>query len=196
MKFFKSPIQTFPVLLFIVLLFPNFVQAHTGEHLMNSGLSHPFLGIDHMLAALAVGVIAVQMAGKASWRVPASFLGFMVLGGLSVLYGVQLPMMETGIALSILILGAVMAFSKKTSLTSMIAYVGFFALFHGQAHAAEILPLSRPLLYAIGLLLSTAALHAAGMVAAHYIKKTQFSPILRYAGVGIAVIGVTFMAGF
>ena len=71
-------------LLALCLTIPSLAQAHVSSDHTNSvlnGLSHPLLGLDHILAMLAVGLWAAQLGGRATWLVPASFVSLMIVGG-------------------------------------------------------------------------------------------------------------------
>ena len=72
-----------------------------------SGFLHPLLGLDHLLAMVAVGFLSAQMGGRAIWTVPAAFVGVMALGAILGIFGVTLPvpLVEYGITGSVLILG-------------------------------------------------------------------------------------------
>ena len=67
----------------VFILAPTIALAHTG-HGDTSGLmhgfTHPITGIDHVLAMVAVGVLAAQLGGRALWLVPLSFVGVMAVG--------------------------------------------------------------------------------------------------------------------
>ena len=93
-------------------LTPQIAQAHVGiltasgwEH----GVLHPLLGIDHLLAMLAVGIWARQLGGRATWLVPLSFVSVMVLGGMLGMYTIPLSYIEGGILMSLLVLGVLIA---------------------------------------------------------------------------------------
>jgi urease accessory protein len=66
----------------------------------NAGFSHPFLGLDHVLAMLAVGLWAAQIGRPALWLLPLAFPLAMAFGGLLSAYGMPLPLVEAGIAAS------------------------------------------------------------------------------------------------
>ena len=72
-------------LAFALLALPfSSAHAHTGlEHAVSfaSGFKHPFTGLDHMLAMVAVGLWAGLNGGRALWVWPVAFVGVMVLGG-------------------------------------------------------------------------------------------------------------------
>src|SRR3954464_8727240 len=101
-------------LLAIGLVLSNAVHAHIGVDAHGSfasGLLHPFSGPDHMLAMIAVGLWASQMGGRALFLLPSTFTAAMALGiGLGMTSG-ALPIAEGAIAASVLVLGALIAFS-------------------------------------------------------------------------------------
>ena len=73
------------------------------------GFGHPFGGIDHLLAMIAVGVWAAQLGGRARWIVPASFVVTMAAGALAGLLQLPLPHVELAIGVSLLALGTLVA---------------------------------------------------------------------------------------
>ena len=147
------------------LAFSSMAYAHPG-HMNNAmaGLVHPFLGIDHLLAMVAVGVWASQLGGRARWMLPASFVAIMGLSGSIGIAGVALPMVESGIATSVLLLGLLIAFSVKMKPALGAGLIGLFAVFHGYAHGVEMPGLSTPWQYGIGFMLATAVLHGIGLL--------------------------------
>lgn len=128
-----------------------------------SGLIHPFVGVDHLLAMIAIGIWAGQLGGKAVWRVPLAFIGAMVLGSSLGFLGLALPMVEPVIASSVLVLGLMIAGSVRLSMLAVTGIVGFFALFHGVAHGLELPHTVSPILYGIGFVLATSLLHGFGI---------------------------------
>jgi urease accessory protein len=93
-----------------------------------AGFGHPFLGLDHVLAMLAVGLWAAQHEDRrAWWLVPSSFVVMMAAGGVLGLAGVALPS-EIGIAGSLLILGGLLALSVRLPLVAGALTVGLFAI--------------------------------------------------------------------
>lgn len=95
--------------LFALALFlsPAVAFAHAGhDHSgVMAGLAHPVFGLDHLLAMLAVGMWAAQQFGAARWALPLTFVGSMLVGGLLGFNGLEIPLMETGIAASVLAFG-------------------------------------------------------------------------------------------
>ncbi|WP_431280790.1 HupE/UreJ family protein [Humitalea sp. 24SJ18S-53] len=145
---------------------PGVAQAHTGTgHLMGMlhGFQHPISGLDHILAMVLVGVFAAQIGGRAVWLVPVSFLAALALGGALGVAGVQMPFLEVGIAMSVVILGAIVALVVKAPLPAAMGLVGLFAIFHGYAHGAEMPLGADAAAYAAGFMVTTAVLHTLGI---------------------------------
>ncbi len=176
----------------IVSLFPSISYAHemSGGGGFISGLTHPVLGFDHLLAMLSVGVLSAQMGGSAIWRVPLTFVLVMLGGGILGINDIPIFSVELGIALSVLALGIAIAADKKLSPLLAMVFVGFFAIFHGHAHGTEMPYLSKPMFYAGGFVLGTAGIHIAGVVIGVIAERFRHGVgLLRYVGAGITGIG-------
>jgi urease accessory protein len=175
-----------------LLLLPSLAQAHPGHDAagFSHGFAHPFSGLDHLLAMLAVGLWAAQMGGRARWAVPATFVGVMALGGVLGMTGLHLPMVESGIAASVLVLGLLIALAARLPLAAAMPLVGLFAIFHGFAHGAEMPVNASGVEFAAGFVLATAALHAAGIALGMGIQRATPAPLVRFSGAAIAVAGV------
>lgn len=128
-----------------------------------SGALHPVLGFDHLGAMVLVGLLSVQMGGRAIWFVPAAFVLVMALGGALGMAGVPLPEVEGAISLSVFAIGLAIAASGARPVWIGMLFVGFFAVFHGHAHGAEAPTLAEPLAYVGGFMLATALLHLTGV---------------------------------
>ena len=184
----------------ISLLIPGVVLAHDGASLpygsFLGGLTHPVLGLDHFLAMVSVGVVSAQIGGRAIWTVPVTFVGVMFFGGLLGWLYVGFTGVEVGIAVSLLALGCAIAADRNLPISLVMTAVGFFAIFHGYAHGAEMPSVANPYTYAAGFMTGTAVLHIFGLVlgdiARHY---QQGKLLLRLGGGGIAVVGTAFLAG-
>jgi urease accessory protein len=161
-----------------------------------SGLTHPVLGLDHLLAMVSVGILSAQIGGKAIWTVPATFVVIMALGGFLGWVDIGLSAIEVGIAFSVLALGTAIAADRRVPLVAVMSAVGVFAVFHGYAHGAEMPTVAKPVTYALGFMTGTALLHLAGVVigdiSQHYAKGKI---MLRAAGVAIAGTGAFFLLG-
>jgi urease accessory protein len=121
-------------------LLPSAALAHTGQgatHDLLHGLVHPLTGIDHVLAMIGVGLLAAQLGGRALWLVPGAFVAVMAAAGVAGMASLHVPFVESGIALSVIVIGAAIALQVSMPLTLAMTLVGFFAIFHGYAHGAE-----------------------------------------------------------
>lgn len=152
-----------------------------------SGLLHPVLGFDHLLAMMAVGLLSVQIGGRAVLTVPAAFVAFLIVGGALGLAGITLPAVEGVIALSVLVLGLVIAVQTRLPVIVVMAAVGLFAIFHGHAHGTEIPTLASPWGYVAGFALASAVLHLAGVGLGALAGRPNLRALI---GAGIAGIGL------
>ena len=135
---------------------------------------------------VAVGLWAAQLGGRALWLVPAAFVSLMTVGGALGMAGVPVPMVETGILLSVLLLGVLIAAAVRLPLAASMAVVGLFAIFHGHAHGSEIPVAASGLAYGLGFVLATAVLHGCGLGLGLLAQKKFTAPALRFAGAAIA----------
>ncbi|MDD5200893.1 MAG: HupE/UreJ family protein [Terrimicrobiaceae bacterium] len=180
-----------------LLALPAVAQAHVGAgdtHGFTHGFGHPLFGLDHELAMIAVGLWAAQAGGRALWAVPATFVTVMALGGALGMAHVPVPFIEPGIAASVLIFGLLIAFAVRLPLAASIPLVGLFAIFHGHAHGAEMPEDASGAAYAIGFMLATATLHAAGIGLGIFIQRATAAPVIRFAGAAIAIAGIYIAA--
>ncbi|HET7912308.1 MAG TPA: HupE/UreJ family protein, partial [Pseudolabrys sp.] len=135
---------------------------HDGAGGLVQGFVHPVTGVDHVLAMIAVGVLAALYGGRALWLVPMSFLVAMAAAGAIGMAGIPVQIVEAGIGLSIVVLGLMIAFQIKPPALVAMVVVGFFALFHGYAHGSEMPDGAAGLSFAAGFLIATALLLSAG----------------------------------
>ncbi|MCO6419378.1 HupE/UreJ family protein [Siccirubricoccus sp. KC 17139] len=166
------------LLLAAALLAPLPALAHPGhglEHGFAAGLAHPFLGLDHLLAMVTVGLLGGLLGGAARFALPGAFLAAMAAGAGLAMAGVALPGVEAGILASLIVLGALTALAVRLPLGAMAGLAALFGLLHGAAHGAE-LPGGSAALYVAGFLVATAALHGLGLALAR-----PFAPWARRA---------------
>jgi urease accessory protein len=184
-----------------VLFAPNMAQAHpeVGDGGLVDGLMHPVFGVDHLLAMVSVGVVSVQLGGANIWRLPLAFVGAMAFGGALGMSQVVLTHTELGIDLSMLVLGIGIFFAHReapgwTWVWPITGLVVLFGACHGYAHGREIPRSASPMLYTLGFVISTAALHILGMVIGEVASmRTWLQQGLRLAGAAVAVWGAAFL---
>jgi urease accessory protein len=166
--------------------------AHVGDHGAGliAGLAHPFSGLDHILAMVAVGLWASQLGRPAAWLLPLAFPVMMVFGAVVGLSGVALPAVELAIAASVIVLGLVIALALRPSLAASAAIVAVFAVLHGYSHGAELPASASALAYGAGFVTATGMLHAAGLLLGAWPRGWL---VPRAAGAAIAVVGVALL---
>lgn len=182
-------------------LLPTAALAHTGIGAAGGfahGFWHPIGGLDHVLAMVAVGAFAVRLGGRAVWLVPAAFVAMMAVGGLAGIERIQLPFVETGIALSVVVLGLAVAFQWKLPVAAASALVGLFAIFHGHAHGSEMPVDASGLSYALGFMLATVSLHVAGIGLGLAVGRigARSRLALQASGGAMALAGVALLSGY
>jgi urease accessory protein len=176
--------------------FSTAALAHVGDHSHMSfteGLLHPFTGLDHVLAMVAVGLWASQIGGRALWLLPLTFPAVMAVGAALGLSGVTLPWVEIGIAASVMVLGAVVALALRPSLAISIPLIGAFALLHGYSHGVELPASASALSYGAGFIAATLVLHAIGIATGLIAGRLPVRFAARTAGGAIAVLGMALL---
>lgn len=188
-----------PAILFltasVALAHPH--HAHPGEDAsFLAGLAHPWLGADHLLAMIAVGLWASLIGGRGLLAVPAAFVAVMSLGFVLARFDVPLPMVEPFILASVVVLGLVVAMALRLPVVAGMALVGFFALFHGHAHGAEMAD-GTALAFGAGFALSTAVLHgvglAIGLAPGRLLDPARGVLVTRAAGALTVCAGILFI---
>ena len=179
-------------------MLPTLAQAHqVGGTGFLAGLAHPVLGFDHFLAMISVGIWSAQLGGRAIWSVPATFVSFMVAGAILGIIGVDVPLVEVGIAISVMLMGVAVATEKYISTTVGFIFVAIFGIFHGHAHGVEMPMIINPYLYAVGFVLGTSLIHLLGVFIGMMAQKNAKSAsFLRYVGAGITGIGLHIFISF
>lgn len=160
------------------------------------GFVHPFLGVDHLLAMVAVGLWSAVLGGRARWSVPAAFVVAMAAGAALGMAAIPLPSVELGIALSVLVFGLLIGLGARLPLPAGIALVALFAVFHGHAHGWEAPTAATPALYMLGFALATASLHLAGLGLGVLIERRGAAVaawFARLSGGAIAAAGVALV---
>lgn len=162
-----------------------------------NGFKHPWSGWDHILAMIAVGLWGAQLGAPAVWLLPVVFPMVMAFGGFLGLIKIHLPGVEYGIALSAVLLGAMVAGEVKSKRKGFLIFaavlVGMFGLFHGHAHGSEMEEGQSAMLYSIGFVIATGTLHACGIAIGVIHRWPAGRVALRAAGAVIVLGGLYFL---
>ncbi|MDO5657122.1 MAG: HupE/UreJ family protein [Paracoccus sp. (in: a-proteobacteria)] len=164
----------------------------TFAHGLLSGLAHPVIGVDHLAFVLLAGIAAtVRGVGLAA---PLAFIAATMAGTLLILAGVTLPGAELAIALSVVLLGALLVSGRD--MARPVALAGFAAagLFHGWAYGEAVIG-SEPMpvaAYLLGFAAIQFAIAAAAAKATEAGMRAGYQP--RIAAALLTGVGVAFMA--
>lgn len=188
-----------PLAIWILMLFwPLAAWAHVEPGQAGgfaSGLLHPVSGLDHVLAMVAVGLWGAQLGQPAMWLLPVAFPMMMALGGMLGLIGVPVPGIEIGIAVSGIVLGALILGQMKMPTPVALGIVAFFAIFHGHAHGTELAAGQNAILYSLGFVIATGTLHAVGITLGLIHRWNAGRVALRCAGSLVLAGGLFFLWG-
>ena len=182
----------------LLLFFAAAAQAHTEGGVVGgflSGFMHPLSGIDHLLAMVAVGIWGATLGRPLVWALPVAFPMLMVAGGVLGISGVPLPQVETGIAVSVVVLGLSIAAAWRAPIAVALVIVAVFGVFHGFAHGVELPESAAPAAYAAGFVMSTGLLHLAGVAIGLIRQLPRGTQVLRTTGGLIAAAGAWILAG-
>ena len=180
-----------------LMLLAGAAQAHPGhgEEGFASGLVHPFMGLDHLLAMVAVGTWSCLALPKEK-RVagPLVFLAMLAAGALlAPVVNVSMAGVEIGVALSVALFGALMLLGRNLNSFAGLFIVGAAALLHGIAHGNDLMTGEPAMAMIGGMLLGSALLHGAG-----YAVGTQLLNAPRWVNramaAGLGVSGLALLA--
>jgi urease accessory protein len=170
--------------------------AHTGTGLPGgfaSGFLHPLSGFDHLLAMVAVGLWGAFLGRPLIVALPVIFPTVMAFGAALGMANVPIPHVEIGIALSVLVLGTVIAFGLRAPIWAASLIVAAFAICHGYAHGRELPSAADPIGYSVGFMLATGSLHLAGIGLGLINNLPRGRMVTQGMGAGIAACGVWFL---
>ncbi len=154
-----------------------------------SGLGHPVVGIDHLVAVLAIGVIA---ATRSIW-LPGAFVAAATLATALHVGGMDLPGVEVAIAISVMGFGLILNRATPAPTAALLGVGALTGFFHGYAYAeaivgAEMTPL---LAYGAGLVTIQLAIAIGAMLLAQrFWQRLDY----RFAGFSIIGAGVVFLS--
>jgi urease accessory protein len=161
-----------------------------------SGLGHPLIGVDHAAFIVASGFfLALVDRGMVGVLV---LVGGTLAGAAMHLMGADVPGSEVGIALSVILIGALVIARRKIELTWVAAGLAVAGVLHGHAYAesifgAEPAPLGA---YLIGFCLIQLAVAAAAFWIHRRIMAARESwakPVAVGLGTVVGAVGVAFL---
>ncbi|HET7836965.1 MAG TPA: HupE/UreJ family protein [Variovorax sp.] len=185
--------------LLLIAALPLPALAHTGvdaglHHGFAAGFLHPFTGADHLAAMVAVGLWSALAARR--WpdllAAPAAFALMLPGGALLGMAGVQIPAVESSIAVSLLVLGLLVMTRLHLPASKAGLVVGLFALFHGHAHGRELAG-GADVAWALGgMFAASLLLHGSGVALGAALRRARpWWP--RLAGLFVVVCGAAML---
>ncbi len=187
-------------MVFAASALPVWAHAHGGAHsssyaasawqALTNGFMHPFTGMDHIAAMLALSVwSAVTM--RRVWVAPLAFTVALMAGALLGLSGLMLPAVEPVIAASVVILGVLVTAKVRVAMPVVAAVAAGFALFHGSVHGVE---LAGPQVAwaMVGMVAAACVLHAAGLMAGSVLMQRR-AWMRRVVGIAVALAGTVLL---
>ena len=172
--------------------------AHSGDGYGGgfiADFTHPILAWGHVAAMVAVGLWGAFLGSPAIWVLPVVFPIVMALGAVSGIVGLPLSGIETGIALSAVVIGLMVVFAARPPIWVAAIIVGAFAIFHGYAHGTELPATANAFAYAVGFVISTGILHMIGIGFGLLVKWPAGKLAVRGAGGLISLAGIAFLTG-
>jgi urease accessory protein len=189
--------RVLPALVLVLVTSPAFAHSENGVAIdFWGGFTHPIFGPDHVIAMVAVGLWGAFLGAPAIWVLPVVFPLVMAFGGALGVAGVPLPGVETGIAVSAIMLGAMVALAAKPPLWIAAVLVGAFAIFHGHAHGAELPVGADAVAFSMGFVMATGMLHLAGIAFGGLSHWPAGRVAVRAAGGVICLIGFAYLGKF
>ena len=182
--------------LFIVM--PEIALAHAPEGAGGgfvTGFLHPIMGVDHLVAMVAVGLWGAFLGERALWILPIVFPSIMAVGAAFGIVGLEIPLVEFVIALSGVVLGALIALRVRAPLAIAMVLVGIFAIFHGYAHGVEMPEQISAITYSAGFVIGTGLLHFAGVAIGFATRLPRGELLVRGCGGVISAIGLSYLVG-
>ena len=182
----------------VLITLPGLVFAHAPEGAGGgflTGFLHPIMGFDHLVAMVAVGLWGAFLGDRALWILPIVFPTIMAVGAAIGILGLEIPLVEFVIALSGVVLGALIALRFRAPLAIAMVLVGIFAIFHGYAHGLEMPEQISAMTYGAGFVIGTGLLHLAGIGLGFATRLPRGELLVRGCGGVISVVGLTYLVG-
>lgn len=183
----------------------NTAQLMSSLASLQAGALHPLLGLDHLLALVGMGMLYKSSAsieirkpmlsgGNPIKYASLLFVPVMLLAAILGLHGAGLPELETGITLSLIVLGALLMQNARIPSGIKIPLVLGFAAYHGLAHGLEMPHAAQPTLYLLGMVLTSALLQALGAKLQDILLGFKTRQPESKAGAVLALVGAYLFA--
>lgn len=182
-----------------LLLSAPMALAHDGaspQSSLRQGFFHPLLGVDHLAAMIAVGLLSAVLLRGSIWRLPLAFVGALLLGGIAGFNGFELVGTEFWVMGSLVAMGAALLTRMRIGLRWALLAVAFFGFAHGNAHGLELPVAASAPGYAAGFMLASILCHVGGVALGLTVMRSRWSAnLFRVGGALLAGEGALLLIG-
>ncbi|MBM3557590.1 MAG: urease accessory protein UreJ [Alphaproteobacteria bacterium] len=154
------------------------------------GLAHPFLGLDHVIAALAFGLFAARSGAGRALAAAGVFLAALVAGIAWAWAGMDHAAIEWAMAASVALLGVALIWSPAWGAAALMALAIAVGAINGLAHGQDSAALGATGGFVAGIGLGSAAL----LVVAGLVAPLIETRLHRLAGVVAVLAGGILLA--
>jgi len=158
-----------------------------------SGLGHPVIGLDHLAFLVVAFLLASLLKGASRFVVPLAFIGATVAGTVLFLGATTVPMVETLVALTVVVGGVLALMRRNIGALVLGALFAVSGVFHGYAYGEAIIGAeTTPLLaYLAGFAVIQYALIVGGVLGMAKLASRSESVRLISARIGSSVAVLT-----
>lgn len=139
------------------------------------------------MAMVAVGLFAATATAR-RWVFPACFIAFMLVGMAMGFAHLSIPYVETGIWVSVIALGLILAVVGKMPNRIVAFLTAGFGIFHGYACGAELPNAWSPWAFGTGVVACTIGMIGLGFGLGFLLSKWDQKRGVRFAGALTAVV--------
>ncbi|OUY07564.1 HupE/UreJ family protein [Acinetobacter populi] len=156
----------------VLLTLPTLAMAHPGHESAHSGFMagfiHPFTGLDHLMMAIALGVLFSKFAKQ--WKITGviAFIMALSFGFVLGMQGIFAATFEYGIVASLIVLAVALCVRHQVLLA--ISAIGL-TMFHGAAHGYELAHSGNAVYVASGMIVAMALIYLAGLGLGEVIRR-------------------------
>ena len=156
-----------------------------------SGVGHPIIGLDHFAFIVACGFF-LALIPRGLWGIAALVAGSLAGAALH-LAGVDVPAGEAAVALSVLLVGALLVLRRSFPLRWVMAGLAIAGILHGHAYAEAIFGAEPAPLAAY--LAGFSVVQLAVATAAYFLQRRLPPQAAIAMGAAVGAVGVVFLAG-
>ena len=163
---------------------------------LQSGLTHPVVGLDHLAFILVLGVVAALM--RAGIPLILAFIATAAIGTYIRAVNFDFPFVEQLVALSVVVAGLLVALGLGAKQPIWLLFAAVAGLLHGYAFGETVLGADGPVIaaYMVGVAVVCSVIALGVMLLASKVlalSDARWGP-LRLAGALVAILGIYLFA--